>query len=67
MTDDRDREMEGEREVNYSTEMGGGASGTGQTDNLNPGAHVRDVLDRTTDEPGSFHEGERPHDDETLT
>ena len=67
MTDDRDIETAGEREVDYSTEMGGGAPGTGQADTFNPGAHVRDARDRTTDEPGSFDEGERPDVDETLT
>lgn len=67
MIEDRDNESGGEHEVDYSTEMGGGAPRTGLADTLNPGAHVRDVLDRTTDEPGSFDEGEHPDGDETLT
>ncbi len=67
MTDDRDREPRGEREVDYASDMGGGAPDTGQADTFNPGAHVRDVSDRTTDEPGSFDEGEHSDEDETLT
>ena len=67
MTDDGDTQTAGEREVDYSTEMGGGAPATGMTDTFNPGAHVRDVLDRTTDEPGSFNEGERPDRNDTHT
>jgi hypothetical protein len=57
----------GERGVDYSSEMGGGAADTGLAGQYNENAHVRSVYDRTTDEPGSSDEGEREDRDETMT
>jgi hypothetical protein len=57
----------GDNEVDYASEMGGGAPATGLTDTFNEGAHVRSAYERSTDEPGSYTEGERPDDDETLS
>jgi hypothetical protein len=57
----------GEREVDYASEMGGGAPDTGLAGTYNEGAHVRSAYERSTDEPGSYTEGERTDDDETLS
>jgi hypothetical protein len=66
MEEDSDDGAVREDGVDYSSEMGGGASSTGRADAYNPSARVRSVYDRSTDEPGSFDEGERPREDETL-
>jgi hypothetical protein len=53
--------------VDYASEMGGGAPDTDLAGGYNERAGVRSAYDRTTDEPGSYSEGERDNDDETLT
>ena len=67
MEEDQDSDAGKERSVDYGTELGGGASSTGLSGQYNQRAGVRSVYDRSADEPGSFDEGERPDEDETLT
>jgi hypothetical protein len=67
MKDDHEDDAGGKRAVDYSSEMGGGASSTGQIGEYNEGARVRSIYDHPTDEPGSFDEEERPDEEETLT
>lgn len=67
MVENQDDEVGRDSGVDYSSEMGGGAPSTGETDTYNEGARVRSLYDRMTDEPGSFDEGERDDGDETLT
>lgn len=57
----------GESGVDYASEMGGGAPATGLSETFNEGAQVRSPYERSTDQPGSYTEGERPDDDETLS
>jgi hypothetical protein len=67
MVENQNDEANRDDGVDYSSEMGGGAPKTGQTDTYNERAHVRSIYDRPTDEPGSFDESERRGEDETLT
>jgi hypothetical protein len=67
MERDRDTEAGRDRGVDYGSEMGGGASSTDLAGQYNQGAGVQSIYDRSSDEPGSFDDGERPDEDETLT
>jgi hypothetical protein len=66
MEEDQETEAGGERGVDYGSEMGGGAPSTGHAGQYNQWAGVRSLYDRSTDEPGTFDEGERSDEDETL-